>query len=76
MINWYVVRILVSLMILNKHSRSFMRPCHMLLVQDGSKSVSPFPYRDSFSNPLSKHTIPITVTPPLNPFLGGIPVQS
>jgi hypothetical protein len=32
-------------------------------------------YRDSFSNPLLKPTIPITVTLPLTPFLGSIVVQ-
>jgi hypothetical protein len=44
-------------------------------LQDGSKSVSPLTLRDSFSNPLLKQTIPITVTLPLTPFLGSILVQ-
>jgi hypothetical protein len=40
--------------------------------QHGSKSVSPFTHRDSFSNPLSKYAKPITATLSLNPFLGSI----
>lgn len=40
------------------------------VVQDDSKSVSPLTHRNSFSNPLSKHAIPIMVTLPPNPFLG------
>ena len=44
-------------------------------VQDGSKSVSPLTHRDSFSNPPSKHAMPITVTLPLPPVLGSIPLE-
>lgn len=46
------------------------------LIQGGSKSVSPLARGDSFSNPLSKHTMPITVTLPLTSFLGSNPIQS
>lgn len=48
-----------------------------IFIQGGSKSVSSLTHiLYSFSNPLSKHAIPITVTLALNPFLGSIPVQS
>ena len=33
-------------------------------LQDGSKSVSPLEHRDCFSNPVPKHAIPVTATPP------------
>jgi hypothetical protein len=47
-----------------------------VLLQGGSKSVSPFTHRDSFSNRLWKHAITIAVTLPLNHFLGSISVQT
>jgi len=47
----------------------------MYSVQDGSKSVSLFTLGDSFSDPLLKHTIPITLTLPLAPILDSVELE-